>query len=259
MSVKLTYECVRDYIASFGYELLSEEYNNCMEKLKIKCDKGHEYNARFNTFKKGHRCPFCSKNTNPTLKKNFPKGVRNSNIALYDTYAHKLKPYGHKCSRDPKNELILNVECAYCGKMHRPTHSSVLNRIAVISGRTGGEHNLYCSEECKSSCPVYGTHKYRKGESPYKKHRFCDALWRKRVLERDNYTCQRCGLHLPKDGNLDAYCITETLVEAHHIEPVACAPAMAADIDNGITLCINCHNDVHHMDGCTIQDIKEAI
>ena len=40
MNKKFTYEYVRDYIASFGYALLSKEYNNCRTRLKIKCDNG---------------------------------------------------------------------------------------------------------------------------------------------------------------------------------------------------------------------------
>lgn len=57
---KYTYEEVKEYIESFGYKLLSEEYVNANNKLLILCDKGHEYMASFSKFKNGNRrCPYC--------------------------------------------------------------------------------------------------------------------------------------------------------------------------------------------------------
>ena len=36
MPIKLTYEEIKEYIESFGYKLLSNEYKNNKTKLKIK-------------------------------------------------------------------------------------------------------------------------------------------------------------------------------------------------------------------------------
>lgn len=55
--------------------------------------------------------------------------------------------------------------------------------------------------------------------------------WARQVLERDNYTCQRCGLKSKEKG----------IMEAHHIKPVSRYPSLALDISNEITLCKNCH------------------
>jgi predicted restriction endonuclease len=51
--------------------------------------------------------------------------------------------------------------------------------------------------------------------------------WRKAVYERDNYTCQFCG----KKGGLNA----------DHIKPWSLFPKLRFDINNGRTLCIECH------------------
>ena len=59
MANKYTYKNVKEYIESYNYTLLSKEYKNTKEKLKIKCDNGHEYLTAFRVFKKGHRCRFC--------------------------------------------------------------------------------------------------------------------------------------------------------------------------------------------------------
>ena len=54
-------------------------------------------------------------------------------------------------------------------------------------------------------------------------------LWRKSVFERDNYTCIVCGDN--KGGNLNA----------DHIKPFSLFIELRFDINNGRTLCIDCH------------------
>lgn len=56
--------------------------------------------------------------------------------------------------------------------------------------------------------------------------------WRKAVFNRDNYTCQKCG---KKGGKLNA----------HHIKPFARYPSLRLVIENGITLCTDCHKGEH--------------
>ncbi len=56
--------------------------------------------------------------------------------------------------------------------------------------------------------------------------------WRKDVLKRDNYTCQRCGA---KSARLNV----------HHVKPFALYPELRLDVNNGVTLCDKCHIQVH--------------
>lgn len=55
------------------------------------------------------------------------------------------------------------------------------------------------------------------------------ALWRTAVFERDNYTCVLCNSN--KSGSLNA----------DHIKPFAYFPELRFAIDNGRTLCVDCH------------------
>lgn len=58
---KYEYDDVKDFINNFNFELLSNKYNNCREKLKIKCPEGHIFKMNFDTFKnKRCRCPICN-------------------------------------------------------------------------------------------------------------------------------------------------------------------------------------------------------
>lgn len=69
MSKRYDYEYIKNYIESFGYELLSKTYINNATKLKMICDKGHECEISFANFKnKNRRCSKCSGNRKLTEK-----------------------------------------------------------------------------------------------------------------------------------------------------------------------------------------------
>lgn len=56
--------------------------------------------------------------------------------------------------------------------------------------------------------------------------------WRKAVFKRDNYTCQKCGAH-------------GCYIHPHHIIHKVKAVDLAFKINNGITLCVPCHKEIH--------------
>ena len=63
----------------------------------------------------------------------------------------------------------------------------------------------------------------------YESHAY--QAWRRSVFERDHFTCQMCG----DDGGNN--------LQAHHIKPVRQHKndLLIFDVDNGITLCKDCH------------------
>jgi len=60
--------------------------------------------------------------------------------------------------------------------------------------------------------------------------------WVKAIFERDNYTCQYCGR---RGRNLCA----------HHLDGYDNFPELRILLENGITLCKNCHVNFHHRYG----------
>ena len=73
----------------------------------------------------------------------------------------------------------------------------------------------------------------RKGKgSKRKRTLYANTMWSQDVKQRDNFNCQRCGVHSKQN-------------HAHHIAPRSRRPDLKFDRANGITLCAECHRWVH--------------
>jgi 5-methylcytosine-specific restriction endonuclease McrA len=59
--------------------------------------------------------------------------------------------------------------------------------------------------------------------------------WRRKVFERDDYTCQECG--------------ARGYITAHHKKSFAHYPKLKYVLDNGITLCESCHSKTDNYRG----------
>lgn len=107
---KFSYDYVNNYVQSLGFELLSDKYENNQTPLKIKCDKGHEFERQFNNLKHNHECPVCKENKNKKKKseemiKEIQEYLNKFGYKLISTeyvnHGEKLDMIcneGHKCS-----------------------------------------------------------------------------------------------------------------------------------------------------------------
>ena len=148
-------------------------------------------------------------------------------------------------------ETFWKAECPYCGMMidcswpsYELEDGTVLCTHCAFSHGYITEKELreldYTFEDCDRIVVyegrVIGVH--GKGKLPWEKTdkdiRKSKAYsdWRKSVFERDDFTCAICG---HRGGELNA----------HHIKPFAKYPEDRFDVDNGITLCKECHKQVH--------------
>lgn len=115
------------------------------------------------------------------------------------------------CSMDCLSEdRSIQFKCNYCGDKFRIAQSSV-------------SIGKYCSYKCmgldnRSSNPdLRDSPEYRQ--------------FRETVLERDNHQCVECG----DDGDL----------HVHHVIPIYDDESLATDVENGKTLCVECHAEAH--------------
>ena len=108
------------------------------------------------------------------------------------------------------------------GRTHTPETRMILSRNAKKQGLGkvyGPNHPNWKGGLSKSNNKVRSSGEY--------------VEWRKEVLFRDSWTCQHCG---QVGGGL----------HAHHIMSFSLYPLLRFDINNGITLCVPCHSQVHN-------------
>lgn len=131
--------------------------------------------------------------------------------------------------RKPSFETRVKMSVAKKGKpsFFRGKRHSIESRIKLSLSHTG-KFGILSSNWKGGTSRAYKTGYY---SSEYK-------AWRKRVFERDGYTCQKCGFHGSKG-----------YITAHHIKSFAHHPELRFEITNGVTLCEPCHKKTDNYKG----------
>ena len=70
-------------------------------------------------------------------------------------------------------------------------------------------------------------------------------LWRESVFKRDNYTCVWCGLK----GGWNKELKRRIILNADHIKSFALFPELRFALENGRTLCVECHKTTNTFGG----------
>lgn len=161
-----------------------------------------------------------------------------NNIPKYDLYVHQLEPY-EECKRSKRDSNVLRVRCTYCGKWFIPSLRQVGNRIRGINDNDTSR--FYCSDSCKVECPIYKKRMNYKGQKGFNSREVQPEL-RQLVFLRDKYECQKCG--------------SKESLHCHHYEGIEHNPIESADVDMCITLCKDCHKEVHSTKGCRYYDLR---
>jgi 5-methylcytosine-specific restriction endonuclease McrA len=125
-----------------------------------------------------------------------------------------------RCVCDCKNEICVpgnNLEIGHtrsCGCLHRE----------ITSARRGELHPGWKSSRSQKD------RLYRRQYPEY-------YAWRNRIFERDSFICRVCGISR-----------SDQMV-AHHLYSYAKYKDLQLNVNNGITLCSDCHNGFHEWHG----------
>ena len=147
---------------------------------------------------------------------------------------HKHQSIMWKGNKSPLYNRI-KLKCSYCNK-----------EIEITNFDYNKNKNHFCSIDCMNK---YRSDTYRGENHPRwnpnlsqeereQGRNYPEYIeFIKKVLARDNYTCQCCGDN--KGGNLNV----------HHLDGYNWCKEKRTNIDNGITLCENCHKEFHSIYG----------
>ena len=173
------------------------------------------------------------------------------NIKYYENLGYKIPRYMNK-NKDmvvangttilvkisdlmPSSSCVVKIQCDNCNDILNVKWTDYINH----------NHNgkYYCNK-CANKIFLGGENNVRwnpnktqeERENGRKYPEYIEFI--KKVLKRDNYTCQCCG-----DNN------TKLDIEVHHLDGYDWCKQKRTDETNGITLCKSCHKNFHSIYG----------
>lgn len=154
-------------------------------------------------------------------------------------------------ARPKRGRTLIEKTCARCSKLYfvapyRASSSKFCSRKctkidkrceacnAPILKRPG--RRRFCSRKCSCKAligPLHPSFKHGKSRSNPRAGRRAAKLraWSRLVMERDGFRCQTCG--------------SNRRLHAHHLKAFADFPRLRYVVENGKTLCEDCHSAVH--------------
>lgn len=160
----------------------------------------------------------------------------------------------------PHNKYLLNKDCLFCNKGFKPrdkyqSYCSMRCHWDSMKNKTPWNKGIPMKEEVRLKLKERnmgvrlntGRTHFKKGLIPWnfkggltEKNQLIKGSpaykqWRAMVFRRDGWSCVGCGYRSCKRGD----------IQADHIKPFALFPELRLDVNNGRTLCLDCHSKTH--------------
>lgn len=203
--VKSKLEDVAAIFTAAGCTLLATEYFNALTPMPFICECGAEHVIRLSKFKAGQRCPACAR----------------------EKTREGLRSYSTEYVKGLFEEQGLEM-LDWAGTNAQSTYRCRCGNLEKVQINT---YQLHKFRQCKDCAKL-------ESEAAGKRVRAGYLAWRRDVLDRDDYTCKRCGV----GGSWSDF-------DVHHILSYTKYPALQLEVDNGLTLCECCHSEFHGLYG----------
>jgi len=179
-----------------------------MIKNCLKCNKEFKVRPyRINVAK------FCSRSCSVSYRKNYHINICKTCGISFTKPNNPQKEYKFcsvECRAKKQIKAKKEILCLQCKKIFNPSRNNNIQKF------------------CSKDCSIFYYDKGKTKENKKIRTSLAYQNWRKSIFERDNYTCQECKII---GGKLNA----------DHIKPFALFPNLRLDINNGRTLCEECH------------------
>jgi hypothetical protein len=207
--------------------------------------------------------PETKKKKKETILKNY-NGIHPCKLTftkLQEKYPDLVKI--EELKEGPNGEILAHCKNSNCknskenGGYFEPTIYQIGHRNYGINAND--TYNLYCCEECKHTCLLYGKSATElhniineNKDIPYTPTEY--NTWKEEVYYR-----QRIENNI--DTNFCEYCHTTENLQVHHEIPQKIEPGYALDPINGIIACKDCHYEKGHKKGteCSTGNLASKI
>lgn len=259
IEIKCSYQ-VKEYYNKLGYNVKNGERfivktedisKGSNKKINVKCDYcGKEKVIMFETYVNNtknftekyacsSKCAWIDKNRKTNLNKyGFESSMQNKDIfeKVKNTCLNKYGVDNISKTEEFKVKYKEKMNENY-GVDNGFQSEDIKQKIKEASmERYGYEHYRQNEDNKLKYCKGENSNFYIDGRS-YNEDSICENnernKWREEVYKRDNYTCQCCGDN--KGGNLNA----------HHLDGYNWCNMKRFLIENGVTLCEDCHKNFH--------------
>lgn len=167
MGRKFTYDFVKRYIEELGYILLENEYKGNGAKMKIQCDKGHEFEMRFSQlYNRGRKCPRCGGTAKKRIE-DIQEYIESQNYELLSTeYIKATSKLKMKCDKGHEFEMSWNnfknhgQRCPSCMRKNQKYKTYSYEYVKEYIENSGYEliskEYKGCKESITVKCPKHG-------------------------------------------------------------------------------------------------------
>ena len=195
------------------------EYNTKQNTITLTCSQCRQEFARPKSAFKESEHYFCSQKCRTEYTREHNK--KYCSKCGKEMPKNRQKDLCSECLVEERhNEKYIKFNCAYCGK-----------EVERLKIHAKGEI-LFCSQKCMG---LYKRIDPTKLADVSKDPKIVD--WSKKVISKFNNTCIKCGKHFDKGLN------------AHHLNSKDWDKDNMYNVDNGVPLCNECHQDYHMLYG----------